>query len=119
MCAAVGYFGVRRLLGMRPIYFIAAITGFLLIVGCASKTVKVTQSGDLPLLLGRRVTMIGTPIHGSPGTILFENHYISIEGMESWPTNLIHQQVQVSGLLHARRGPGLFEIENAHLIVLS
>ena len=79
---------------------------------------KVTQSRDLPLLLGRRVTMIGTPIHDSPGTILFDKHYISIEGMESWPTNLIHQQVQVSGFLHGRRGPGLYEIEDARLIIL-
>lgn len=103
---------------MRPKYFIAIITGFLLIGGCASKMVKVTQSRNLSLLLGRRVTLIGTPIHDSPGTILFDKHYISIEGLESWPTNLIHQQVQVSGLLDSRRGPGLFEIKDGHLIVL-
>lgn len=87
--------------------------------GCASKSVTVTQSQDLPHLLGRRVTMIGTALHSCPGAIVFDKNYmVSIEGMTYWPKNFDQQRVQVTGLLQQRRAPDLYEIYDAHWTLL-
>lgn len=94
---------------------------FVLIGGCASKSVTVTHCQDLPFLVGRKVRITGAPISGSrPAAMVFDNGcQISIGSLEYWPSNLDRQQIQVTGLLCEQDATNLYVIREAHVVIPS
>lgn len=82
--------------------------------------VPVASSQELPGLVGRRVTVVGTATHSCPGAMVDGGHgQVYIKDMQSWPAKYDHWLVQATGSLSKHPTIiGLYVLHDARWIPL-